>query len=104
MPIATSDLTPNQPRDVIFSDARIQASAQTGREILATFGEVTEDNDRVATIELRPGMFEGEYLALAVRRWGMGHWCRFDGQPACCTDRADAVALCRLWISEGKER
>lgn len=97
-------------RDDIIRDARYELHAARRariaptetRQIIATFGDVTEDNDRIATLEIRPGMFEGEYQALALRCWGNGHWCRADGQPHFFTDRVPADAAAERWISEGK--
>lgn len=70
--------------------------------IIATFGDVTEDNDRIAHIEVRPGMREGEVHGLAVCCWGNGHWCVANGHASYFTNRADAEAKALRWINEGR--
>lgn len=69
---------------------------------IALLGEVTEDNDRIALLQVRPGMREGQAGALMLRRWGSGHDCRGDGQTWYFNDRAAATAVAELWIAEGR--
>lgn len=70
--------------------------------IIGAIGGVSETNDRIAQIEVRPGMREGERHALSVRRWGHGHWCVANGQSHYFTDRSDAEASADRWIEEGR--
>ena len=70
--------------------------------ILGLFGDVTEDNDRVAQIEVRPGMSEGQHLALILRCWGHGHWCVAQGRPSHFTCRRDAEGVAHLWVARGR--
>lgn len=70
--------------------------------IIATLGDVTEDNDRIARIEVRPGMREGERYGLMVRCWGHGHWCVANGHPSYFTDRGSAEIGANRWVSEGR--
>ncbi len=72
------------------------------RDVIKRYGDVTEDNDRIATLELRPGMAEGQYQALALRCWGRGHWCVAEGQAHYFTDQVDADLAGGRWVSEGK--
>lgn len=72
--------------------------------ILATYGEVTEENDRIATLELMAGMQEGDRCALALRRWGHGHWVECNGSVWLFTRRVDAAAAAERWIAEGREQ
>jgi hypothetical protein len=76
--------------------------ATTTSTVLARFGEVTETNDRIATIEVRPGFREGDRAGLVLRCWGRGHWCRQDGQPLLCNDRVSAAAEATRWIETGR--
>jgi len=59
-------------------------------------------NGRTYTIEVRPGFTEGQYLGLALRRWGEGHWCRCDGEPHYYTDRHHARLSGKRWLESGK--
>lgn len=68
----------------------------------AILGEPAEGNDRIARIEVRPGRREGDHLGLMLRRWGSGHWCRCDGQPAFFTYRIDAMRTAKEWIETGR--
>lgn len=88
----------------IIRDAALHCEAGTvpADRIIQRWGDPGEDNDRIATLELRPGMFEGEYQALALRCWGNGFWCRADGQAGYFTTRADADKAAERWIEEGK--
>lgn len=69
---------------------------------IALFGEVTEDNDRIALLQIRPGMREGQREALMLRRWGRGHECRGDGQTWYFNKREDAIAVAKRWIATGR--
>jgi hypothetical protein len=70
--------------------------------IIGIIGDVTEDNDRIAQIEIRPGMIVGEHLAVALRCWGQGCWCVAQGRPAHFTDVAHAKAAALRWVSTGR--
>jgi hypothetical protein len=69
--------------------------------IIATFGDVTETNDRIAQIEVRPGMREGQMHGLGLRCWGHGHWCIANGHVSHFTSRQGAEAAALRWIKEG---
>lgn len=68
----------------------------------AIIGTVTETNDRIAQIEVRPSFREGEQLGLMLRTWGNGHWCTANGHPSYFTRRVDAEAAAERWINEGR--
>lgn len=70
--------------------------------IIAALGGVSETNDRIAVVEVRPGMREGQLQGLAVRCWGHGHWCVCNGNASFFTDRAAAVAKAERWIETGR--
>lgn len=82
--------------------ATIATTTRPAHTQLATYGEVTEGNDRIARLELAPGRQEGDHLGLMLRCWGEGHWCRADGQPAYFTYRMDADTAAERWISTGR--
>lgn len=84
--MATQVLTADRPDDAI----------------IATFGDVTETNDRIARLEVRPGMREGEVHGLILRCWGHGHWCVANGHPSHFTSRTDAQVAAYRWVSEGR--
>ena len=88
----------------ICRDAALHCEAGTlpDDRVIARYGNPSEDNDRIATLEVRPGMAEGQYQALALRLWGSGHWCRADGQAGYFTTRQDADKAAERWISEGE--
>jgi hypothetical protein len=69
---------------------------------IALFGEVTETNDRIALLQIRPGMREGQREGLMLRRWGSGRACRGDGQTWYFDRREDAIAIAELWVAEGR--
>lgn len=76
--------------------------ARPADAIIAILGDVTEDNDRLAVVEVRPSMTEGEHLGVAVRMWGNGHWCTANGHPHFFTSREPALEQATLWIAEGR--
>jgi len=43
-------------------------SSRPHNATIALFGEVTEDNDRIALLQVRPGMREGYPAALMLKR------------------------------------
>ena len=64
--------------------------------------EQAADNGRAYRIEVRPGFTEGQYLGLALRMWGDGHWCVRDGQPHHYTDRVHARRAAQRWMESGR--
>lgn len=58
-------------------------------------------NGRGFRVEVRPSFTEGDYLGLALRMWGPGHWCIRDGQPSYFTTREDARERGMRWIETG---
>jgi hypothetical protein len=81
---------------------RVLTADRASSAIIATFGDVTETNDRIAQIEVRPGMREGQLHGLMVRCWGHGDWCVANGRAAYFTDRQSAESSANRWISEGR--
>lgn len=81
---------------------QVLTADRSSNAIIATFGDVTESNDRIAQIEARPGMREGERFGLMLRCWGHGHWCIANGNPSHFTSRIDAEAAANRWIAEGR--
>jgi hypothetical protein len=66
------------------------------------FGDVTEDNDRIALLQVRPGMREGQRAALMLRHWGLGQCCRGDGQTWYFDKREEATAVAECWVDTGR--
>ena len=77
-------------------------SSRPHNATIALFGEVTEDNDRIALLQIRPGMREGHPAALMLRRWGRGHDSRGDGQTWYFDKREDAIATAKCWVNTGR--
>jgi hypothetical protein len=77
-------------------------SSRPHNATIALFGEVTEDNDRIAVLQIRPGMRESQRDALMLRRWGMGHDCRADGQTWVFDKREDAIEVAKCWVDTGR--
>ena len=69
--------------------------------IIATFGDVTEDNDRIAQIEICSGKIPGACRYFEVRCWGQGPWLVAQGGPAHFTGAAEAKAAARRWVDSG---
>lgn len=69
--------------------------------IIAIFGDVTEDNDRIAQIEVCPGRMAGEHRTFTVRCWGRGYWRIAHGRPTYFGDAAEAKAAALRWVKEG---
>lgn len=53
-------------------------------------------------LELRPGMKEGQYMALCFRRWGQGHWMIAEGQPSFYSNREHIRLPAQRWIESGR--
>lgn len=81
-------------------DYRISKSLRN--PTIAQFGEVTEGNDRVAVIEIRPGMYEGQRDALMLRRWGHGGGYLAEGQPWHYSEREAAIEAAKCWVDTGR--
>lgn len=77
-------------------------SSRPHNATIGLFGEVTEDNDRIALVQVRPGMREGQREALMLRRWGYGAGCRADGQTWHYDRREEAVAAAECWVNTGR--
>lgn len=84
--MATQALTADRPCDAI----------------IAALGGVSETNDRIAYVGVRPGMREGDLQGLYVRCWGRGHWCVCNGHASFFTDRAAALLKAESWIETGR--
>ena len=69
--------------------------------IIAIFGDVTEDNDRIAQIEVCSGKIPGAHRSFALRCWGQGYWCVAQGQPTEFRHAADAKAAALRWVNSG---
>lgn len=59
-------------------------------------------DQRAYRIEVRPGFAEGQYLGLALRMWGDGHWVRRDGEPQHYTKREYARLTALRWLESGR--
>ena len=70
--------------------------------IIATVTDASEDNDRIAHIEVRPGMTERHPLGLMLRCWGHGHWCVANGNPSFFSSRPRALEAAQRWVDEGR--
>lgn len=66
--------------------------------ILSHYGDPTEDNDRIARLEVRPGMQEGQEYGLMLRMWGTKDWGVRDGQAHYFTTREQADQAAQEWI------
>lgn len=84
--MATQVLTADRPSDAI----------------IVALGGISETNDRLAVVSVRPGMREGEMQGLALQCWGHGHWCICNGHVSCFTDRDAAVVKAERWIETGR--
>lgn len=67
------------------------------------YGDVTEDNDRIYSIEPTPA-FATHRPPVTLRMWGNGHWVRCDGQAHHYATEDDAHAAGRRWLTEGMAR
>jgi hypothetical protein len=70
--------------------------------IIGLFGDVTEDNDRIAQIEICPGRIAGQHRSFALRCWGQGDWHVAQGRAAHFTDVAHAKAAGLRWVATGR--
>lgn len=61
-----------------------------------------EGNGRFFRLEVRPGFKEGQYLGLALKAWGAGHWTIAEGQPHFYSKRDDALLAGQRWIETGR--
>lgn len=61
-----------------------------------------ERGERAYRVEVRPSFSEGQYLGLALRAYGPGHWCVANGEPHHYTKRADARAAGERWLDKGE--
>lgn len=61
-----------------------------------------EGNGRFFRVEVRPGMSEGQYLGLMLKRWGRGRECVAEGQPHFYSRREDAILSGRRWVEAGR--
>ena len=77
-------------------------SSRPHNATIGLFGEATENNDRIALLQIRLGMREGQREALMLGRWGRGHECRGDGQIWFFDKREDAIAVAECWVSTGR--
>lgn len=91
-------MTTDQPKPVRI--VPIFEGSDTMQEI---FGEVTEGNDRIYSIEPRPHYAtDADRFPICLRLWGNGHWCRADGQPRRLADRAAAHVEGQRWLETGR--
>lgn len=77
-------------------------SSRPHNATIALFGEVTEDNDRIALLQIRPGRREGQREALMLRRWGYGHECFGSGQTWYFNTREEAIKVAKCWVDTGR--
>jgi hypothetical protein len=69
--------------------------------IIAIFGDVTEDNDRIAQIEICTGEIPGTTRSFALRCWGRGRSSVAQGRPTHFTDVAGAREAAFRWVDTG---
>lgn len=83
-------------------DAQYFIETRPPHATIALFGEVTENNDRIALLQVRPGMQEGERCGLMLKEWGQGDQVRCDGQIRFFDTREAAINCAETWINTGR--
>jgi cell wall assembly regulator SMI1 len=61
-----------------------------------------ERNGRRYTVDVRPGMAEGQYLGIMLRQWGEYQGSVANGEPHFYGKRADAVGAGERWLDAGR--